>query len=354
MRKHPTPAEDALWQQLRKRQVAGVKFRRQHIIDRFIVDFYAAEPGLVIEVDGPIHQSTREEDALRQGSLESLGLRVLRFTNEQVLHNITAVIAAITTALEERPHHKSPVLPHGGGNTSSQLPSTRGGNEGGREGPHHLPRSSAMSTPSSSPSDGEEEGDGGRRRGSFSPEDLLAYIYAIFHSPTYRERYAEFLKIDFPRVPITSDAELFWQLVALGQELIDLHLLDPQAPPLQKLGREPGGGASYPVSGSDRVKRRGGFPKFIPAGQSRTKTSDVAEQNRVYINLEQYFAGVPAEVWEFEVGGYQVLHKWLKDRKGRQLSLSELMHYQKIVVALQETIRLMAEIDAVIPSWPIR
>ena len=120
--------------------------------------------------------------------------------------------------------------------------------------------------------------------------------------------------------------------MSLGQKLIDLHLLDPQAPPLQKLGRGPGGGVSYPINGSDRVKRRGGFPKFIPAGQSRTKTSEVAEQNRVYINLEQYFAGVPAEVWEFEVGGYQVLHKWLKDRKGRKLSLSELMHYQKIVV----------------------
>ena len=180
---------------------------------------------------------------------------------------------------------------------------------------------------------------------TFAPEDLLAYAYAIFHSPIYRERYAEFLKIDFPRAPITSDADLFWQVAALGQELIDLHLM--RHPKLEQRI------TSYPIKGSDRVKRRGGFPKFIPAGQSRTKTGDVAERNRVYINLEQYFAGVPEEVWAFEVGGYQVLHKWLKDRKGRQLSLDELMHYQKIVVALQETIRLMAEIDAVIPSWPV-
>jgi predicted helicase len=179
----------------------------------------------------------------------------------------------------------------------------------------------------------------------FGPRDILAYIYAIFHSPTYRERYAEFLKIDFPRVPLTSDVELFWRLVALGDELIQLHLMEH--PKLNDTF------TSFPVKGSDRVKRRGGFPKFIPAGESRTKTSDVAQKNRVYINLEQYFAGVPKDVWEFEVGGYQVLHKWLKDRKDRVLSYDEMKHYQKIVVALQETMRLMDEIEAAIPGWPI-
>jgi predicted helicase len=180
---------------------------------------------------------------------------------------------------------------------------------------------------------------------TFGPKDILAYIYAVFHSPTYRERYAEFLKIDFPRVPLTSDVELFWRLVALGDELIQLHLMEH--PKLDDTF------TSFPVKGSDRVKRRGGFPKFIPAGQSRTKTSDAAEKNRVYINLEQYFAGVPKDVWEFEVGGYQVLHKWLKDRKDRVLSYDEMKHYQKIIVALQETMRLMEEIDETIPAWPI-
>jgi hypothetical protein len=110
---------------------------------------------------------------------------------------------------------------------------------------------------------------------------------------------------------------------------------------------------SFPVPGDNRVKRRGGFPKFIPAGASRTKTSDVAERNRVYINLEQYFAGVPEDVWAFEVGGYQVLHKWLKDRKGRVLSYRELEHYQRMVVALQETLRVMDEVDTVIGGWPV-
>jgi predicted helicase len=179
----------------------------------------------------------------------------------------------------------------------------------------------------------------------FGPRDILAYIYAIFHSPTYRERYAEFLKIDFPRVPLTSDVDLFWHLVALGDELIQLHLMEH--PKLDDTF------TSFPVSGSDRVKRYGGFPKFIPAGESRTKTGDVAQKNRVYINLDQYFTGVPKDVWEFEVGGYQVLHKWLKDRKDRVLSYDEMEHYQKIVVALQETMRLMDEIDGAIPQWSI-
>jgi predicted helicase len=180
---------------------------------------------------------------------------------------------------------------------------------------------------------------------SCGPRDLLAYTYAILYSPTYRERYAEFLKIDFPRVPITSDVDLFWNLVSLGNELIQLHLMEHP-----KLARTI---TSYPVNGSNRVKHRGGFPKFIPEGKSRTKTGEIADKNRVYINLEQHFDGVPEEVWEFEVGGYQVLYKWLKDRRGRVLNYDDLNHYQRIVVALQETIRLMKEIDAAIPSWPI-
>ena len=288
MRKNPTPAEDRLWQRLRKHQLCDTKFRRQHAIGPFIVDFYARAPRLIIEVDGPIHERQREDDAARQAHLESLGYRVLRFTNEQVLEETEAVLDQIAAAVEAEALEIS---------------------------------------------------------GTFTPEDVLAYIYAIFHSPTYRERYAEFLKIDFPRVPLTSDLELFWQLVALGRELIQLHLLEH--PKLHDTF------TSFPVTGSNRVKRRGGFPKLVGKGESRTKTSDVAERNRVYINLKQYFEGVPDEVWEFEVGGYQVLHKWLKDRKGRVLSYDEMKHYQRIVVALQETMRVMEEVDDAIPGWPL-
>ncbi|MBI1927904.1 N-6 DNA methylase, partial [Candidatus Poribacteria bacterium] len=164
------------------------------------------------------------------------------------------------------------------------------------------------------------------------PEDIFHYAYAVFHSPTYRERYAEFLKIDFPRLPLTSDLELFRALAARGLELVSLHLLDTEAAPVLKTPISP-----FPLAGGNEVER----VRYDEA------------HRRVYINTTQYFEGVPPEVWEFCVGGYQVCEKWLKDRRGRQLSYDDLTHYQKIVVALRETIRLMGEIDAVIESWPI-
>ncbi len=174
---------------------------------------------------------------------------------------------------------------------------------------------------------------------TFGPEDLLAYIYAIFHSPAYRERYAEFLKIDFPRVSLTSDVALFWQLVALGRELIALHLLESP-----KVGQSV---TRYPAPGNNEVTAKGGYPQYTPPNQEQ------GSGGRVYINQEQYFEGVPEDVWNFQVGGYQVLDKWLKDRRGRLLTFDDLMHYQKIVVALRETLRLMGEIDAAIPAWPL-
>jgi len=170
---------------------------------------------------------------------------------------------------------------------------------------------------------------------TFGPEDIFHYIYAVFHSPTYRQRYAEFLKIDFPRVPMTSRPELFRKLCLLGEELVALHLLE--SPYISQLITR------YPVVGDNIVEK--GFPKFV--------AYEEGAPGYVYINKAQYFEGVPKEVWDFHVGGYQVCEKWLKDRRGRQLSFDDLMHYQKVVVALMETIRLMGEIDRAIPGWPI-
>jgi len=164
---------------------------------------------------------------------------------------------------------------------------------------------------------------------TFGPEDIFNYAYAIFHSPTYRTRYAEFLKIDFPRLPLTSDKELFKALAAKGADLVSLHLME--SPVLNNLVTR------YPVSGSNTVD----------------KVSYDEKNRRVYINKTQYFEGVPPEVWNFHIGGYQVCQKWLKDRKSRTLTYDELTHYQKVIVTLKETIRLMAEIDNLIPVWPI-
>jgi predicted helicase len=166
---------------------------------------------------------------------------------------------------------------------------------------------------------------------TFGPEDVFNYAYAVFHSPTYRSRYAEFLKTDFPRLPLTSDKELFKALAEKGAELVSIHLME--APVLEQQRTE----IKFDVSGSNVVE----------------KVSYNETDGRVHINKQQYFEGVPPDVWNFHIGGYQVCEKWLKDRKGRTLTYDDQSHYQDIAVAIKETIRLMVEIDKLIPGWPV-
>ena len=158
-------------------------------------------------------------------------------------------------------------------------------------------------------------------KATFSPIDILDYIYAVLHSPSYREKYKEFLKIDFPRVPYPKDQATFWSLVKLGGELRQIHLLE--SPVVSKFI------TGYPEDGTNVVEK------------------PVYKDGKVYINQTQYFSNVPRTAWEFYIGGYQPAQKWLKDRKGRELSFEDIQHYQKIIVALTETDRLMKEVDKV-------
>ncbi|KAB1156877.1 type ISP restriction/modification enzyme [Flavobacterium luteum] len=158
-------------------------------------------------------------------------------------------------------------------------------------------------------------------KGTFAPIDLLDYVYGALHSLTYREKYKEFLKIDFPRVPYPTEAKTFWQLVALGGELRQIHLLE--SPTVDKYVTQ------YPEDGNNIV------------------TKPVYKDGNVYINENQYFANVPQVAWEFYIGGYQPAQKWLKDRKERELSYEDILHYQKIIVALSETERIMKEVDKI-------
>ena len=160
-------------------------------------------------------------------------------------------------------------------------------------------------------------------------ENILGYAYAVFFSPTYRSRYAEFLRKDFPRLPLTANLKLFNQLSVKGVELISLHLLE--SPLLDSLI------TTWSKSGSNKVEA----VKYEEQG------------GLVWINKTQHFAGIPKEVWQFEFGGYDVCDKWLKDRKGLCLSYDDLQQYQKIVVAIHETMRIMTEIDEAIPKFPI-
>jgi len=185
--------------------------------------------------------------------------------------------------------------------------------------------------------------------GKVAPEDILDYIYAVLHSPSYREKYKEFLKIDFPRVPYPKDKDTFKKLVKLGTELRALHLLE--SPKVNKFI------TTYPVSGNNEVEKVK-FEKDAAHQQtqsdasshperSRRMTSISSSNYRVWINQSQYFGNVPEIAWNFYIGGYQPAQKWLKDRKGRTLTNSDIEHYQKIIVALVETDRIMKEIDKI-------
>ena len=170
---------------------------------------------------------------------------------------------------------------------------------------------------------------------AFAPIDILDYIYAVLHSPSYREKYKEFLKIDFPRVPYPKNQRQFIDLVDLGSQLRQIHLLESEA--VDKLITQ------YPEDGDNVVTK----PKFVAVTSSAEQSGAYREAGNVFINETQYFANVPLVAWNFYIGGYQPAQKWLKDRKDRELTYEDIRHYQKIIVALTETDRLMKEIDTI-------
>jgi len=154
-----------------------------------------------------------------------------------------------------------------------------------------------------------------------SPEDVFHYIYAVLYSNIYRTKYAQFLKIDFPRIPFAKDYKLFCRMAEYGQRLVELHLLKTTElnPPTVK----------FQGKGDNKVQ----------------KLKYIEEKKRVYINQDQYFTGITKEIWQYQIGGYQVCNKWLKDRKTRTLSLDDIKHYCKVATSLQKTIDIQQEID---------
>jgi len=158
-----------------------------------------------------------------------------------------------------------------------------------------------------------------------SPEEILYYIYGVFYSNIYRETYAEFLKIDFPKVPFTADENLFQGIGNLGKQLADLHLL------------------KSPLLDVPIARYQG------PGDNDRIDRIDYKEnEQRIYINDDKYFEGISPKVWNYHIGGYQVLAKYLKDRKGR--ILEDAPHYCRIATALQKTIEIQTHIDSLYPE----
>ena len=158
-----------------------------------------------------------------------------------------------------------------------------------------------------------------------TPELILQYCYAVLYSNTYREKYAEFLKIDFPRIPFTKNYDLFKELSALGSELVELHLLK------HKVLNKP-------------------ILRYFGKGKDDTisKPHYDEENERVYINDQKYFENVSTEIWNYQIGGYQVMEKYLKDRKGRQME--DAGHYCRMGTSIARTIEVQKEIDKLFPK----
>jgi predicted helicase len=157
-----------------------------------------------------------------------------------------------------------------------------------------------------------------------SPEQILYYIYAVLYSKIYRTKYSEFLKTDFPRLPFTKRYKIFVEMAEYGGNLVDLHLLKSVEldPPI----------ARFHGKGTNKIDKI------------------VYEGGRIYINKDQFFDGIASNIWEYQIGGYQVCDKWLKDRKGRALSLDEVKHYCQMATSLQKTMEIQKEIDDLYPE----
>jgi predicted helicase len=154
-----------------------------------------------------------------------------------------------------------------------------------------------------------------------TPEEIFFYIYAVLYSNIYRTKYAEFLKIDFPRVPFTKDYKLFKKIGDYGERLVEFHLL--------KSSEIDNPIARFQGEGNDKVEKM----RY--------------EKGKLYINTDQYFEGIPKEVYEYQIGGYQVCAKWLKDRKDKTLSLYDIKHYLRVISAIEETISVQRKIDKI-------
>jgi len=230
LRKAGYLSEILFWKQVRNKQFKGYDFDRQKIIGNYIVDFYCTNCNVVIEVDGSSHDHKQEYDAKRDAFLESLGLTVIHIPVEDVMNNLKGVMEMlfIHPALKGTPPEE----------------------------------------------------------GRFTSQNLLDYIYAVLHSPGYREKYIDFMQLKFPTVPYPKNQETFLKLVKLGGELRQIHLLEsPKADEYI---------AHYTVDG-DNVVKKIGFEN----------NENDEEAGKVYINEKQYFDNVPAVAWNFYIGGYQ-------------------------------------------------
>jgi very-short-patch-repair endonuclease len=302
LRKNMTVAEKKVWYQLLSRDgLEGWRFLRQKPLLNFIADFYCSKLLLVVEIDGGVHttEEAKAYDDWRTELLATYGIKVVRYWNDDVYKRFDWVKEDLLREINER----IALFSDNDQETITENVTTV------ETATENLPDMPLLNT--------------------FTPVDVLDYIYAVLHSPTYRSTYAEFLKIDFPRVPYARNIEQFWHLVGLGNQLRHYHLLThPNCSNYQ---------TQYPIDGNNVVDK----PKAVVSATKGVEFVDV------YINNTQYFANVPQVAFDFYIGGYQPAQKWLKDRKGSALGFDDILHYQQIIVSLTQTAALMLLVDEV-------
>jgi hypothetical protein len=182
---------------------------------------------------------------------------------------------------------------------------------------------------------------------TFGPEDIFYYIYAVLHAPGYRDRYVEFLRYEFPRIPLPVSPAQFVALAASGADLARLHLFEGPSPAMK---------TNYPIPGSDVIAPR--HPHYLAPGDPEPNGLGYLDAGRIYISADQpragvrgqYFRGADPDVWAFRVGGYNVCEKWLKSRRGRRLTLGDIAHFHRMVATLAATVDIMSGLDALLTS----
>ncbi len=292
LKDNPTEAEKTIWEYLRNKKT-GHKIRRQHIIDDFITDFVCLAKKVVIEIDGKIHLKQKEYDELRTAILNELGYGVVRFTNEEVFANPEVVANKIKTILDKKKDTQideitDPTLP-GPIATQPNLTAILPGSAPIPHDPTPIPHDPTPTLP---------EGEGARTHNIDRAEDNFTHFDQQHSSSLPSERIGKTTSSSFNKQRSSS-------------------------PPSEGPGevREPG-----------EVKSPLEFGKTI---------------GKVYINDLQFFDNFPETIWKLKIGGYQPAQKWLKDRRGQILQFEDVLHYQKIIMALTETDRLMKEIDKI-------
>jgi len=283
LRQRETPVEVTLWECLRNRRLDNLKFRRQHPIAKtsYVADFLCYEARLIVELDGGIHETQAESDAVRQTVLESEGYRVIRFKNALIETHLEDVLVAIVAAVRGNSPHPPAPAPEGEANSPHPpAPSPEG--EGENAG-------SPLEVPLLS-------GEGFRVRANVRADsditkwDIFYYVYGLLHHPEYRTRYADNLKRELPRIPFVPSAADFWAFAEAGKKLADLHLNYETVEPYEL--------------------------EWVTSGQTDfrvTKMRLSKDKTTLIINPTLTLKGIPAAAFDYRLGNRSAL-EWVVDQ----------------------------------------